>query len=155
MTFYIFRTEYPYVFDYLSFILWKITKIHGIIYVLDTLKNTDGWNVRFFTKYKNAWSSHVCWSINSIRNDLFSHVYLRVHFLSIQILWDDLQMTLFDPLFQSLLTLLGQTADELLSRQIKWVKQLPFFEELQIPDYTTLISNTWWVSFLRDFRKKW
>ena len=46
-------------------------------------------------------------------------------------------------LFQSLLTLLGQTADELLSRQIKWVKQLPFFEELQIPDYTTLISNTW------------
>ena len=70
-------------------------------------------------------------------------MYLRVHFLSIQILWDDLQMTLFDPLFQSLLTLLGQTADELLSRQIKWVKQLPFFEELQIPDYTTLISNTW------------
>ena len=52
-------------------------------------------------------------------------------------------MTSFDPLFQSLLTLLGQTADELLSRQIKWVKQLPFFEELQIPDYTTLISNTW------------
>ena len=52
-------------------------------------------------------------------------------------------------LFQSLLTLLGQTADELLSRQIKWVKQLPFFEELQIPDYTTLISNTWWVQFLR------
>ena len=150
MTFYIFRTEYPYVSTILSFILWKITKIHGIIYVLDTLKNTDGWNVRFFTKYKNAWSSHVCWSINSIRNDLFSHVYLRVHFLSIQILWDDLHMTLFDPLFQSLLTLLGQTADELLSRQIKWVKQLPFFEELQIPDYTTLISNTWWVSFLRE-----
>jgi len=49
---------------------------------------------------------------------------------------------------QSLLTLLGQTADELLSRQIKWVKQLPFFEELQIPDYTTLISNTWAESML-------
>ena len=137
-----------------------------------TLKNTDDlkfWNVRFFTKYKNAWSSHVCWSINS--KDHISHVYLRVCFLSIQIFmrpyfwpkmtpfrpsFSDLcgqKMVIFDQkwifktennyLFQSLLTLLGQTADELLSRQIKWVKQLPFFEELQIPDYTTLISNTW------------
>lgn len=140
-------------FSILALFIKILRKYTELFMFWDTLKNTDGWNVRFFTKYKNAWSSHVCWSINSIRNDLFSHVYLRVHFLSIQILWDDLQMTLFDPLFQSLLTLLGQTADELLSRQIKWVKQLPFFEELQIPDYTTLISNTWWVSFFKFFVK--
>ena len=83
MTFYILRTEYPYFFSILALFIKILRKYTELFMFWDTLKNTDGWNVRFFTKYKNAWSSHVCWSINSIRNDLFSHVYLRVHFLSI------------------------------------------------------------------------
>lgn len=49
---------------------------------------------------------------------------------------------------QILLQLLGQTADELLTRQIRWVKHLPFFDELTVKDYTTLISNTWAESML-------
>ena len=48
-------------------------------------------------------------------------------------------------LIKVLLQLLGKTADELLTRQIGWVKNLPFFDDLSVKDYTTLISNTWYV----------
>jgi germ cell nuclear factor len=49
---------------------------------------------------------------------------------------------------QELLQLLGRTADELMSRQIMWVKNLPFFEDLSVKDYTTLLINTWAESML-------
>lgn len=42
-----------------------------------------------------------------------------------------------------LFTLLCRLADELLFRQISWIKKLPFFCELSIEDYTCLLSSTW------------
>ncbi|XP_048861268.1 nuclear receptor subfamily 6 group A member 1-A isoform X1 [Brienomyrus brachyistius] len=42
-----------------------------------------------------------------------------------------------------LFALLCRLADELLFRQISWVKRLPFFCELSIEDYTCLLSATW------------
>ncbi|KAM3912381.1 nuclear receptor subfamily 6 group A member 1 isoform 1-T1 [Leptodactylus fuscus] len=42
-----------------------------------------------------------------------------------------------------LLALLCRLADELLFRQIIWVKKLPFFCDLTIKDYTSLLSTTW------------
>ncbi|XP_029115569.1 nuclear receptor subfamily 6 group A member 1-A [Scleropages formosus] len=42
-----------------------------------------------------------------------------------------------------LFALLCRLADELLFRQISWVKKLPFFGELSIEDYTCLLSATW------------
>nr|XP_034969504.1 nuclear receptor subfamily 6 group A member 1 [Zootoca vivipara] len=42
-----------------------------------------------------------------------------------------------------LFALLCRLADELLFRQIGWVKKLPFFGELSIKDYTCLLSSTW------------
>nr|XP_054357509.1 nuclear receptor subfamily 6 group A member 1 isoform X3 [Pongo pygmaeus] len=42
-----------------------------------------------------------------------------------------------------LFALLCRLADELLFRQIAWIKKLPFFCELSIKDYTCLLSSTW------------
>ncbi|XP_029108671.1 nuclear receptor subfamily 6 group A member 1-A-like [Scleropages formosus] len=42
-----------------------------------------------------------------------------------------------------LFALLCRLADELLFRQISWVKKLPFFCELSIEDLTCLLSATW------------
>ena len=42
-----------------------------------------------------------------------------------------------------LFALLCRLADELLFRQISWIKKLPFFCELSIEDYTCLLSSTW------------
>uniref|UniRef100_A0A8C6XYQ0 Nuclear receptor subfamily 6 group A member 1 n=1 Tax=Naja naja TaxID=35670 RepID=A0A8C6XYQ0_NAJNA len=42
-----------------------------------------------------------------------------------------------------LFALLCRLADELLFRQISWIKKLPFFCELSIKDYTCLLSSTW------------
>ncbi|KAL0186460.1 hypothetical protein M9458_018130, partial [Cirrhinus mrigala] len=42
-----------------------------------------------------------------------------------------------------LFALLCRLADELLFRQISWIKKLPFFCELSIEDYTRLLSATW------------
>ncbi|XP_072344534.1 nuclear receptor subfamily 6 group A member 1 isoform X1 [Scyliorhinus torazame] len=42
-----------------------------------------------------------------------------------------------------LFALLCRLADELLFRQIGWIKKLPFFCELSIKDYTCLLSSTW------------
>lgn len=42
-----------------------------------------------------------------------------------------------------LFALLCRLADELLFRQISWIKRLPFFCELSIEDYTLLLSATW------------
>ncbi|KAK1787032.1 hypothetical protein P4O66_017412 [Electrophorus voltai] len=42
-----------------------------------------------------------------------------------------------------LFALLCRLADELLFRQISWIKKLPFFCELSIEDYTRLLSSTW------------
>uniref|UniRef100_A0A3P8YV16 Nuclear receptor subfamily 6 group A member 1 n=1 Tax=Esox lucius TaxID=8010 RepID=A0A3P8YV16_ESOLU len=42
-----------------------------------------------------------------------------------------------------LFALLCRLADELLFRQISWIKRLPFFCELSIEDYTRLLSATW------------
>ncbi|XP_069842490.1 nuclear receptor subfamily 6 group A member 1 [Dendropsophus ebraccatus] len=42
-----------------------------------------------------------------------------------------------------LFALLCRLADELLFRQITWVKKLPFFCDLSIKDYTCLLSTTW------------
>ncbi|KAM6986791.1 nuclear receptor subfamily 6 group A member 1-A-like [Aplochiton taeniatus] len=42
-----------------------------------------------------------------------------------------------------LFALLCRLADELLFRQISWIKRLPFFGELSIQDYTRLLSSTW------------
>ncbi|XP_066568995.1 nuclear receptor subfamily 6 group A member 1-A isoform X3 [Amia ocellicauda] len=42
-----------------------------------------------------------------------------------------------------LFALLCRLADELLFRQIAWIKKLPFFCELSIEDYTCLLSSTW------------
>ncbi|XP_046901393.1 nuclear receptor subfamily 6 group A member 1-A-like [Hypomesus transpacificus] len=42
-----------------------------------------------------------------------------------------------------LFALLCRLADELLFRQISWIKQLPFFCELSIEDCTRLLSATW------------
>ncbi|KAG2469890.1 NR6A1 protein, partial [Polypterus senegalus] len=42
-----------------------------------------------------------------------------------------------------LFALLCRLADELLFRQIAWIKKLPFFLELSIKDYTCLLSSTW------------
>ncbi|CAH2315810.1 nuclear receptor subfamily 6 group A member 1 isoform X2 [Pelobates cultripes] len=42
-----------------------------------------------------------------------------------------------------LFALLCRIADELLFRQITWVKKLPFFRDLSIEDYTCLLSSTW------------
>lgn len=42
-----------------------------------------------------------------------------------------------------LFALLCRLADELLFRQIAWVKKLPFFCDLSIKDYTCLLSTTW------------
>uniref|UniRef100_A0A8C5QBX8 Nuclear receptor subfamily 6 group A member 1 n=1 Tax=Leptobrachium leishanense TaxID=445787 RepID=A0A8C5QBX8_9ANUR len=42
-----------------------------------------------------------------------------------------------------LFALLCRIADELLFRQITWVKKLPFFHDLSIKDYTCLLSSTW------------
>uniref|UniRef100_H3BH35 Nuclear receptor subfamily 6 group A member 1 n=1 Tax=Latimeria chalumnae TaxID=7897 RepID=H3BH35_LATCH len=42
-----------------------------------------------------------------------------------------------------LFALLCRLADELLFRQIAWIKKLPFFCELSIKDYTYLLSSTW------------
>jgi len=49
---------------------------------------------------------------------------------------------------QELLMLLGRTADALMGRQINWVKNLPFFKDLSIKDFTTLLMNTWAESML-------
>lgn len=42
-----------------------------------------------------------------------------------------------------LFALLCRLADELLFRQIAWIKRLPFFCELPIKDYTCLLGATW------------
>uniref|UniRef100_A0AAY4DL78 Nuclear receptor subfamily 6 group A member 1 n=1 Tax=Denticeps clupeoides TaxID=299321 RepID=A0AAY4DL78_9TELE len=42
-----------------------------------------------------------------------------------------------------LFALLCRLADELLFRQISWIKKLPFFCELTIEDYTCLLSANW------------
>ena len=42
-----------------------------------------------------------------------------------------------------LFALLCRLADELLFRQISWIKRLPFFCDLSIEDYTRLLSATW------------
>lgn len=42
-----------------------------------------------------------------------------------------------------LFALLCRLADELLFRQIAWIKKLPFFCDLSIKDYTCLLSSTW------------
>lgn len=42
-----------------------------------------------------------------------------------------------------LFALLCRLADELLFRQIAWVKKLPFFGELSVKDCTCLLSATW------------
>ncbi|XP_077139680.1 nuclear receptor subfamily 6 group A member 1 isoform X1 [Ranitomeya variabilis] len=42
-----------------------------------------------------------------------------------------------------LFALLCRLADELLFRQITWVKKLPFFSDFSIKDYTCLLSTTW------------
>ncbi|XP_061460095.1 nuclear receptor subfamily 6 group A member 1 isoform X4 [Rhineura floridana] len=42
-----------------------------------------------------------------------------------------------------LFALLCRLADELLFRQIAWIKKLPFYCELSIKDYTCLLSSTW------------
>ncbi|XP_053523719.1 nuclear receptor subfamily 6 group A member 1 isoform X2 [Artibeus jamaicensis] len=42
-----------------------------------------------------------------------------------------------------LFALLCRLADELLFRQIAWIRKLPFFCELSIKDYTCLLSSTW------------
>ncbi|XP_048368531.1 nuclear receptor subfamily 6 group A member 1 isoform X2 [Sphaerodactylus townsendi] len=47
-----------------------------------------------------------------------------------------------------LFALLCRLADELLFRQIAWIKKLPFFCELSIKDYTCLLSSTWQELFL-------
>ncbi|XP_077968662.1 nuclear receptor subfamily 6 group A member 1-like isoform X2 [Styela clava] len=44
-----------------------------------------------------------------------------------------------DDLFSCLCTI----ADEMLYRQIVWVKKLPFFDSISIKDHTTLLSTTW------------
>ena len=46
-------------------------------------------------------------------------------------------------ILKELLMLLGRTADALMGRQINWVKNLPFFKDLSIKDFTTLLMNTW------------
>ncbi|KAF7241092.1 Nuclear receptor subfamily 6 group A member 1 [Varanus komodoensis] len=42
-----------------------------------------------------------------------------------------------------LFALLCRLADELLFRQISWIKKLPFFCDLSVQDYTCLLSSTW------------
>nr|CAB3248543.1 GCNF nuclear receptor [Phallusia mammillata] len=38
---------------------------------------------------------------------------------------------------------LCKVADEMLYRQIVWIKKLPFFDSISIKDHTTLLSTTW------------
>nr|XP_018671659.1 nuclear receptor isoform X1 [Ciona intestinalis] len=42
-----------------------------------------------------------------------------------------------------LFSILCKVADEMLYRQIVWIKKLPFFETISIKDHTTLLSTTW------------
>uniref|UniRef100_H2YGS6 NR LBD domain-containing protein n=1 Tax=Ciona savignyi TaxID=51511 RepID=H2YGS6_CIOSA len=42
-----------------------------------------------------------------------------------------------------LFSVLCKVADEMLYRQIVWIKKLPFFETISIKDHTTLLSTTW------------
>ncbi|XP_078687543.1 nuclear receptor subfamily 6 group A member 1-like isoform X2 [Branchiostoma floridae x Branchiostoma belcheri] len=68
----------------------------------------------------------------------------------------------FDPLHSSIMVeddyevskhelfcLLCKIADEMLFRQITWIKKLPFLSEISISDLSTLLTNTWHeISFL-------
>eukprot|EP00058_Branchiostoma_floridae_P009807 XP_002595295.1 hypothetical protein BRAFLDRAFT_96828 [Branchiostoma floridae] len=48
-----------------------------------------------------------------------------------------------------LFCLLCKIADEMLFRQITWIKKLPFLSEISISDLSTLLTNTWHeISFL-------
>uniref|UniRef100_H2YGS5 Nuclear receptor n=1 Tax=Ciona savignyi TaxID=51511 RepID=H2YGS5_CIOSA len=50
----------------------------------------------------------------------------------------------FDELtISKLFSVLCKVADEMLYRQIVWIKKLPFFETISIKDHTTLLSTTW------------
>ncbi|XP_076807619.1 nuclear receptor subfamily 6 group A member 1-like isoform X1 [Clavelina lepadiformis] len=42
-----------------------------------------------------------------------------------------------------LFAILCKVADEMLYRQIVWIKKLPFFDSISIKDHTTLLSTTW------------
>ena len=44
---------------------------------------------------------------------------------------------------EDLLMLLAKCADEMLVRQTRWIKSLPFYDKLLVKDHITLLSTTW------------